>query len=66
MRQVEKLQVPAGEEVALKPGGAHLMLMELRRPLRDGDEVELLLRFDNGTERLIQVPVRKKGLYEID
>lgn len=66
MRQVEKLQVPAGEEVALKPGGAHLMLMELRRPLRDGDEVELLLRFDNGTERLIQVPVRKKGLYESD
>lgn len=66
MRQVEKLQVPAGEEVALKPGGAHLMLMELRRSLRDGDEVELLLRFDNGTERLIQVPVRKKGLYESD
>ena len=66
MRQVEKLQVPAGEEVALKPGGAHLMLMELRRPLRDGDEVELLLRFSNGTERLIQVPVRKKGLYESD
>lgn len=66
MRQVAVLQVPAGEEVALKPGGAHLMLMELRRPLRDGDEVELLLRFDNGTERLIQVPVRKKGLYESD
>lgn len=66
MRQVAELQVPAGEEVALQPGGAHLMLMELRRPLRDGDEVELLLRFGNGTERLIQVPVRKKGLYEGD
>ena len=64
MRRVEGLQVPAGGEVALKPGGAHLMLMELRQPLRDGDEVELVLRFGDGTERRTQVPVRKKGLYE--
>ena len=64
MRQVAKLQVPAGGEVALKPGGTHLMLIELRRPLRDGDEVELVLRFGDGTERRTQVPVRKKGLYE--
>ena len=66
MRRVEGLQVPAGGEVALKPGGTHLMLMELRQPLRDGDEVELVLRFGDGTERRIQVPVRKKGLYESD
>ena len=66
MRRVAALQVPAGEEVALKPGGAHLMLMELRRPLRDGDEVELVLRFGDGTERRTQVLVRKKGLYESD
>ena len=66
MRRVEGLQVPAGGEVALKPGGTHLMLMELRQPLRDGDEVELVLRFGDGTERHTQVPVRKKGLYESD
>ncbi len=66
MRQVAGIQIPAGEEVALKPGAAHLMLMELRRPLRDGDEVELVLRFGDGTERRIQMPVRKKGLYEGD
>ena len=66
MRQVAKLQVPAGEEVALKPGGTHLMLMELRQPLRDGDEVELVLRFGDGTERRVQMPVQKKGLYESD
>ena len=64
MRRVAKLQVPAGEEVALKPGGTHLMLMELRQPLRDGDEVELVLRFGDGTERRIKMPVQKKGLYE--
>ena len=64
MRQVSELQVPAGEEVALKPGGTHLMLMELRRPLRDGDEVELVLRFGDGTERRVQMPVQKEGLYE--
>ena len=66
MRRVAKLQIPAGEEVALKPGGTHLMLMELRRPLRDDDEVELVLRFGDGTERRIQMPVQKKGLYESD
>ena len=66
MRRVAKLQVPAGEEVALKPGGTHLRLMELRQPLRDGDEVELVLRFGDGTERRILVPVQKKGLYESD
>lgn len=66
MRQVSELQIPAGEEVALKPGGTHLMLMELRQPLRDGDEVELVLRFGDGTERRIQMPVQKKGLYESD
>ena len=31
MRRVSELQVPAGEEIALKPGGTHLMLMELRQ-----------------------------------
>ncbi|MDE2735118.1 MAG: copper chaperone PCu(A)C [Gemmatimonadota bacterium] len=66
MRRVAKLQIPAGEEVALKPGGTHLMLMELRQPLRDGDEVELVLRFGDGTERRILVSVQKKGLYESD
>ena len=66
MRQAAELQVPAGGEVALEPGAAHLMLMKLRRPLRDGDEVELVLGFGDGTERRIQMPVRKKGLYEGD
>ena len=66
MRRVAKLQVPAGEEVALKPGGTHLMLVELRRPLRDGDEVELVLRFGDGKEKRIRMPVQKKGLYESD
>ena len=66
MRRVEELQIPTGEEVALKPGGTHLMLMELRQPLRDGDEVELVLRFGDGTERRVQMPVQKRGLYESD
>ncbi len=66
MRRVAELPIPAGEEVALEPGGTHLMLMELRQPLRDGDEVELVLRFGDGTERRVQMRVQKKGLYESD
>lgn len=61
MRKADGISVPAGGEVALKSGGTHLMLMQLRQPLMAGDEVELLLRFANGAERRIKAPVRKGG-----
>ncbi|KAK0341319.1 hypothetical protein LTR94_026855, partial [Friedmanniomyces endolithicus] len=40
------LPLPAGEAVALSPGGVHLMLMELTQPLLAGDQVPLTLVFD--------------------
>lgn len=40
------LTVPAGETVTLKPHSYHLMLEQLERPLREGDEVPLTLTFD--------------------
>lgn len=40
------LTVPAGETVALKPHSYHLMLEELERPLKEGDEVPLTLTFE--------------------
>lgn len=35
MRQIDKLDIPAGETVELKPGGLHLMLFKLQLPLAD-------------------------------
>ncbi|ASK65762.1 hypothetical protein CFK39_07855 [Brachybacterium avium] len=42
--------LPAGEELLLEPGGNHLMLIDLAAPLLPGDEVELTLEFEDGTE----------------
>ncbi len=62
MRAVASLELPAGKPVQLKPGGLHVMLMELKAPLA-ADSVlplTLLLRDAKGAERKqeVQVPVR--------
>lgn len=47
MRQLgDGLEVPAGGEVTLKPGGFHVMLMDLKQPLKVGDKVPLTLTFE--------------------
>ena len=61
MRKADSVSVPADGEIELKSGGTHLMLMQLRQPLKAGDEVELQLRFSDGTQLLIKAPVRKGG-----
>jgi protein SCO1/2 len=45
MRRVDELPVPAGGELRLAPGGAHLMVMGLPERLRPGDRLVLELRF---------------------
>ena len=45
MRQVAKLDLAAGHMVELKPGGYHLMLMDLKQPLKPGSAVPLTLLF---------------------
>jgi len=40
------LAIPAGETVALEPGGYHVMFMELTAPLAAGDTVRATLRFE--------------------
>jgi copper(I)-binding protein len=65
MRQIPLLELPAGKAVELKPGGYHLMLMELKAPLKAGDIVPLSLQIERAgkpTETLqLQVPVRPLG-----
>lgn len=42
----------------LQPGGYHLMLMDLARDLAPGDEVELTLRFSDGSTHEVTAPVK--------
>ena len=58
MQPIESLELPAGETVALEPGGYHIMLIELVAPLETGQEIEVTLTFENAGERTITVPVR--------
>ncbi len=59
MRQIEKIVVPAQGRTLLKPGGLHVMLIELRQALKAGDEVPVTLVFQDGSRKTIQAPVRK-------
>jgi copper(I)-binding protein/predicted MFS family arabinose efflux permease len=58
MRELERLTIAAGAQLALAPGGAHLMLMELTAPLRAGEQVPITLRFARGGERTVMFEVR--------
>jgi copper(I)-binding protein len=61
MRQLDGLDIPAGGSVELAPGGTHLMLMGLTQPLVEGEEVELILRFQRSGDLAVTAPVRAAG-----
>ena len=48
MRQLKALNLPAGKPLTLEPGGLHLMLINPKNPLKEGDKVPLLLTFKQG------------------
>jgi copper(I)-binding protein len=43
MRPAGNIELPAGKAVKLAPGGLHVMLMDLKRPLKPGEKVPLAL-----------------------
>lgn len=49
--------IPAGGELVLAPGGNHIMLMELDRPITTGQQITLTLEFD-GAEQDVTVSAR--------
>jgi len=46
MRVIPGIDIKAGSKVDLKPGGYHIMLMELKQPLKNGDRFPLTLTFE--------------------
>ena len=65
MRAVPKLDLPPGKAIELKPGGYHLMLIDLKQPLKKGDSVPITLKFqgrDKAQKNLeIKAEVRESG-----
>ena len=52
MRPLKALTLPAGQPVDLKPGSYHLMLMNLKKPLKVGDVVALTLKLQGADGKL--------------
>ena len=57
MRPVEAIEVPAGGEVRLEPGGPHIMLMGVHEPLMAGEHFPLTLSFERAGDVTVTVPV---------
>ena len=58
MRGVDKLELPAGQAVELKPGGYHVMLMDLKAPLKKGDTVAIKLKVRSKSGQTQDVEVK--------
>ncbi len=57
MNAVDRVALPAGKAVDFKPGGYHVMLMDLVKPLKEGDTVPLQLTFQDkaGKKQTVEV-----------
>jgi copper(I)-binding protein len=58
MTAVERLPLPAGKRVALSPGGYHVMLMGLRKPLAAGEAVPITLSFEDAAGKKTSIEVK--------
>lgn len=61
MRKQETIPIKGAQSVVLKPGGLHIMLMELKAPLKEGDKVQFTLVFEKAGELTIEAPISKVG-----
>jgi len=57
MRPVPAIDVKAKGEAVLKPGGLHVMLIDLKAPMKEGDSVPITLTFDDGSSKQIDAKV---------
>ncbi|MCE2945973.1 MAG: copper chaperone PCu(A)C [bacterium] len=64
MRAIAAIPVPAGRTVELKPGGYHVMLIDLVRPLEPGASVPITLTFEgkDGKRETVQVKAEVRPL----
>lgn len=65
MRQIPGLDLAAGRTMELKPGGYHVMLMDLKQPLKAGESVAITLVFEDAAKKRftqeIKAPVTALG-----
>lgn len=48
MRELKSIELPKGKTVSLEPGGYHIMLMNLKQPIKAGERIPLTLTIESG------------------
>ena len=61
MQPVKRIAMAPNAFLEFKPGDYHIMLIGLKQQLEEGKKINLTLMFDDGSERLLSVPVRGMG-----
>ena len=61
MHPQSNIEIPPSGQTVLEPGGMHLMLLGSVRPLRAGDEVEIVFMLESGKELSVTFPVRTEA-----
>ena len=57
MRPVPGIDIKAKGEAVLKPGGLHVMMIDLKAPMKEGDIVPITLSFDDGSTKQVDARV---------
>ena len=59
MTPVSSIDLPAGEEVNLEPGGYHIMMFDLAEPIKSGESIPVTLSFESGDDMKIDATARE-------
>lgn len=59
MRRIKKIDIPAKGNTVLKPGGLHIMLIDLHGDLKMDQKISVSLEFEDGSKTTIDAPLRK-------
>ncbi|MGD9784989.1 MAG: copper chaperone PCu(A)C [Hyphomicrobiaceae bacterium] len=61
MRQIERLEIKAGQTLVFGPAGHHVMLVDLVKPLQEGDLIEIELNFAKAGKITLEATVEPIG-----
>src|SRR5438477_8688508 len=61
MHKIDSIKIPADGIAELKPGGYHLMVIDLNKELKEGDKVSMTLQFTQDIKRTIRLTAKRRG-----
>jgi len=56
------IELSAGETLAFQPGGYHIMIMDLNQDIKEGDVINLILKFDDNSTQTVKATAKKPSM----